>query len=286
MVRVTIQEVQERVFKAHHGVVSLDTSTYINTNTKACFDDSEYGRWLAKPYKVMAGQGHPKRGFKKISKHRMNTLEDVKKKIFLKHGNILSLKEATYIKGNVKAIFIDKEYGEWEAMPYVVIAGQGHPQRKSEKRRQTSLKRYGHKCCLQNKEIQEKTKRSNIKKFGCEHPSQNKEISLQIARTSNKITDLIHWKTGDIVSCQASYEVAVVNHLNINKIDYRWQPQVFKMANGKTYRPDGYLLIQDLWIEVKGYMRKDAQEKWDWFHKEYPNSELWDKNKLKQLGIL
>jgi len=40
------------------------------------------------------------------------------------------------------------------------------------------------------------------------------------------------------------------------------------------------------WIEIKGYFRKDAKKKWNWFHKEYPNSELWDKNKLKEMGLL
>jgi hypothetical protein len=37
--------------------------------------------------------------------------------------------------------------------------------------------------------------------------------------------------------------------------------------------------------EIKGYFWKDALEKWSWFHQNYPNSELWDKNKLKQLNI-
>ncbi|KKM14938.1 hypothetical protein LCGC14_1701060, partial [marine sediment metagenome] len=27
-------------------------------------------------------------------------------------------------------------------------------------------------------------------------------------------------------------------------------------------------------------------EKWEWFHKEHPNSELWDKKKLKEMKII
>ena len=60
----------------------------------------------------------------------------------------------------------------------------------------------------------------------------------------------------------------------------------FTMTSGKVYICDCYLPERDLYIEIKGYFRKDAKEKWDWFHKEYPNSELWDKKKLKELGIL
>jgi len=70
------------------------------------------------------------------------------------------------------------------------------------------------------------------------------------------------------------------------KIDYNWQPQIFTMPNGKTYRPDLYLPDSDVWIEIKGYFRKDAKIKWDWFHKEHPNSELWNEEKLKEMKIL
>ena len=58
------------------------------------------------------------------------------------------------------------------------------------------------------------------------------------------------------------------------------------MPNGKTYRPDLYLPDSDVWIEIKGYFRKDAKIKWDWFHKEHPNSELWNEEKLKEMKIL
>ena len=58
------------------------------------------------------------------------------------------------------------------------------------------------------------------------------------------------------------------------------------MPDGRTYTPDFYLPDLDKYIEIKGYFWGDAQEKWDWFHKEHKNSELWNKNKLKELKIL
>jgi hypothetical protein len=33
-------------------------------------------------------------------------------------------------------------------------------------------------------------------------------------------------------------------------------------------------------------MREDAKEKWEWFHSNYPNSELWNESKLKEMKIL
>jgi len=58
------------------------------------------------------------------------------------------------------------------------------------------------------------------------------------------------------------------------------------MPDGRTYRLDLYLIDEDKYVEIKGYFRKDAQEKWDWFHKTHTNSELWNKKKLKELKIL
>jgi len=74
--------------------------------------------------------------------------------------------------------------------------------------------------------------------------------------------------------------------LNKNRINFRWQHKTFKMPDGRTYRPDMYLFSTRKWIEIKGYFRKDALEKWNWFQTVKPNSELWNKDKLKDMGIL
>jgi len=112
------------------------------------------------------------------------------------------------------------------------------------------------------------------------------------AKNTNNSAILRHWKTDEELICQASYEKAVVEYLNANKINFRWQSKTFKTPflklNGekRTYRPDLYLFSTKKWIEIKGYFRKDAQEKWDWFRKEHPNSELWNKEKLKEMGLI
>ena len=109
---------------------------------------------------------------------------------------------------------------------------------------------------------------------------------LRAAKNSNNSYMLKHWKTGEEIVCVASYEKKAVEYFNKNKINFRWQPRSFLMPNGKTYRPDLYLFAAKKWIEIKGYFREDAKEKWEWFHKEKPNSELWDKDKLKSMGII
>lgn len=95
-----------------------------------------------------------------------------------------------------------------------------------------------------------------------------------------------HWYTNDELVCVGSYEKRVVEYLNANKINFRWQPKTFTMPDGRTYRPDLYLFSNRKWIEIKGYFWDDAREKWEWFNKEKSNSELWNKKKLTEMEIL
>lgn len=132
----------------------------------------------------------------------------------------------------------------------------------------------------------EKNKKTCLMKYGVEHSSQNKEIALKTAKSSNRSKIKLHWKTNEEMVCIGSYESKSVDYLNKNQIDFEWQPKVFKLLGNKTYRPDLFIIGSNKWIEIKGYFRKDAQEKWNEFQKIQPNSELWDKSKLTSMGVL
>ena len=162
-----------------------------------------------------------------------------------------------------------------------------------EKIKQTSLERYGVENPNQSPEIQAKTKQTNLDRYGVDSVSKVPEIALRQAKGMKKSITLYHWSTGIEIVCVASYEAKVVDsYLNANHINYLWQPQTFdtpfKTPTGRisTYRPDFYLPDLDKWIEIKGWFIGDALEKWEWFHKEHPNSELWGESKLKAMGIL
>ena len=68
--KLSINEIKERLKKVHGDVVTLDESTYVNICTKARFVDRDFGEWFASPSKILYGQGHPKRGFKKSGDSR------------------------------------------------------------------------------------------------------------------------------------------------------------------------------------------------------------------------
>jgi hypothetical protein len=131
----------------------------------------------------------------------------------------------------------------------------------------------------------ERSRQTNIARYGVPSPQQNAEIALRTARSQNNTFIKRHWKTGEELVCQGSYEAKTVDYLNNNKIDYLWQPKTFQLSKS-TYRPDLYLVQEDRWIEIKGYMRPDAQEKWNEFKGIFPTAELWGYAKLKQLNVL
>jgi hypothetical protein len=65
-----------------------------------------------------------------------------------------------------------------------------------------------------------------------------------------------------------------------------WHPIRFVLSNGKnTYTPDLYLIERDVYIEIKGAWISDALSKWEEFKEAYPTAELWDRDKLRSIGI-
>lgn len=229
--------------------LSIDLTTYTKVRQKAKFIDSKYGEFWAVPYSIFAGCGHPLRGIDKRSNSKRLKIEEIIKRL----PDHISIDPNTYCGSHKYASFLDKDFGSFIAIVNNVIRGGGnHKQRAVFNRKRTVLAKYGTDSTNKVKSIQDRQ-------------------SISQARSTKKIK----WNSGEELRCTASFEEIAVDCLNANKINYKWQPEVFKMPNGRTYRPDLYLVDQDLWVEIKGWMRPDAKIKWDWFCSQYPNSELW-----------
>jgi len=170
-----------------------------------------------------------------------------------------------------------KKYGEIHAMRLKETQDKAY---------NTNMERYGVGYAGQSEELKTKIRATNIKRYGVDNPTKNRDIALRAAKAVNKTTTLVHWFSGEDIDCTASYEKRTAEYFNNNQIDFNWKVQTFLMPDGRTFTPDCYLPNEDLWIEIKGYFREDAKEKWAWFQKNYPNSELWDKQKLKEMGII
>jgi hypothetical protein len=307
----SIESVKNRIKDKHGDEIVIDENTYTATSKKARFIDKDYGEWWAFPRNIIRGSKHKKRqkertentniekyGVKrplqnngiqekmknklketygvdnvskieevkesKLRKQRLS-MEEISKRLLEIHKGVLSIVCDSYIDTTTECVLIDKDYGEWRTSLHSIIRGKktSHPLRAVEDRKKT--------C---------------VEKYGAPNPMQVPEIALRAAKSSNLSHTLHHWKTGQEIVCVGSYEQKTVQYFNENRINFLWQPKTFTTPSGSTYRPDCYLPDQDLWIEIKGYFYDDAKEKWEWFQSVYPNSELWDKQKLQQLKIL
>jgi hypothetical protein len=261
--KITVEVVKERVKKAHGDLITIREDTYVCVSKPCVFIHKIHGEWLATPDNVSRGHGHKLDSIKKIVQKNTIPVQEIIVRLKKVHGDVVKLEEDTYISMRENCTFIHSVYGKWTAKPCKVIIGRTHPEASKEKYKTTMTDRYG-----------------------VDNPNKNLELALRGARTNKQSTVKHHWETNEELICTASYECRVVDYLNKNQIGFEWQPKTFIMPNGRTYRPDLYLQDSQVWVEIKGWMRGDAQAKWDWFKSEHPTAELWNQKKLKEMGIL
>ena len=286
-----VNTVREMIFKIHGDLITIDENTYNGTNKKSHFMDRDYGEWESRVTDIIAGRGHPKRGNLRMKAKKTFTPQEISKRIEEIHGDTIKLDEKSYLKTNIKARFEDKRYGEFWALPVSVLSGHS-PLRKLEKMTNTMLERYGVKNPSESSTFINKAKETLFKRTGFYSIFQNPDKALEMAKKKNDAKIFFHWGTKEELVCTASYEQKTVQYWNDNQEDFRWQivfkiPENEPLIGGKTYRVDAYLPNKDIYVEIKGrFYDEEARLKWEWFHRTYPNSELWDKPKLKSLGIL
>lgn len=261
--RLTEIEIKKRLMNIHGSNVVIDMSTYVNARTKARFIDKNYGEWWAQPGGVFRGAGHKNRFLnrQRLSYDALNT------RIMKIHSGSVQCVSSSYVHTYKKAKFIDFEFGEWEAYPHNVLNGSTHPDRG-----------------LKNRKI------TWMKKYGVDNPFKSDIVQKKVLRNIRKnVTRIYHWKTGKELVCVGSYEKSFVEWCNKNEIDFDWQI-CFVMPDKRTYRIDAYMKTGkfiNTYVEIKGWFRDaDSKQKWEWFHKTYPNSMLLMKNELKKMRIL
>jgi len=277
MRKFTLTYVQEFVKQTHNGECLSDE--YVDS-TKHLIFKCEHGHIWKTSFSNIQRTWCPKCVHDSLRK----TIADCHELARLHNGKCLS---ETYKDSKTHMIWQCENGHTWKAKYSKIQQNRWCPHSlcEQEKVRQTFLKKYGVDNPQKNKSIQEKTKQTLLKKYGVEHALQYKEFADKAARKINDPSIFHHWKTNEEIICQGSYEKKAVQHLNQNKIDFDWQIP-FTLPNGKVYIVDLYLKESKTYVEIKGYFRKDAWEKWNLFLSMHPSSQLWDRNKLKELKIL
>jgi hypothetical protein len=89
---------------------------------------------------------------------------------------------------------------------------------------------------------------------------------------------------------RSSWEIKYAEYLDSLNINWGYEVKNFELILSQketTYTPDFYLSDNDTFIEIKGYWRVDAKEKFEKFVKTYPDIKIivYTKTDLKKLGI-
>lgn len=114
------------------------------------------------------------------------------------------------------------------------------------------------------------------------------DVYSHARRSMRKSVVIEHWKDQRELVCVGSYEVAFVKWCNAHEYDFDWQIS-HAMPDGRQYIIDARVHDGPLapnWIEIKGWMTKIGQEKWDWFRAQHDDAALLGQRELKELGIL
>jgi len=111
------------------------------------------------------------------------------------------------------------------------------------------------KCDCGNitKQIYADLKTGKIKSCGCYQHEQASKTGSTIGLNNYKNDyDWYFIKDKKKVKCRSGFEVIYANYLIKNNIIFKYEPKCFKLANGKRYTPDFYLIGKNKYIEIKG----------------------------------
>lgn len=127
MAKLNLDDLIKRL-KEQHPYITMDTSTYIDTQNKCKFSDDKYGVFWTEPSKLKTGYGHPLRGKEIWTSKRGVKVEDLEKEIQTTRP-FISIKYETFIDMRHKCTFIDSEFGPWTTYPWNVRKGCNNPKR-------------------------------------------------------------------------------------------------------------------------------------------------------------
>jgi hypothetical protein len=319
---VLLAEVEKRIFDKHGDTVKIVPESYAGVAKKARFLDRDFGEWETFVTCVFNGHGHKLRGKQNSQKTNLKKYgsksplgnEKIRSKIettnLLRYGcsNAFgnkairqAAKDTMLERYGVDNPQKNKEIREKTLATNVERFGVQHPYQSeviTQKMKQTNLEHWGVENPWQSPEIRDKIKSTCLRRYGAENPAQSSEAQKKSSEKQHRVTVVEHWRTGEKLKCIASYEAAFVEWCNKNRVDFDWQvkfvtPVLTPGGKDSVYFVDTYIktgTFAGTYVEIKGtFNRKNGdvgRKKWEWFHAEHQNSQLWDKEVLVRLGIL
>lgn len=75
----------------------------------------------------------------------------------------------------------------------------------------------------------------------------------------------------DGIWMRSTYETRFAVAMNQMNVEWKYEPRWFELPGNKLYLPDFFIPSLDLYVEIKGWWRDDAKEKFDSFRVTYPH---------------
>lgn len=107
-------------------------------------------------------------------------------------------------------------------------------------------------------------KKGNTHSCGCYAKEQQSKSGSQMCDSNQKRSGARNW-TYRGVRYRSGLEVMYAAYLVNNGIRFEYEPRRFTLDTKTRYKPDFYLLDEDKWVEVKGYLSPSAEKKAELF---------------------
>lgn len=128
-------------------------------------------------------------------------------------------------------------------------------------------------------ETKEKISKSNLKRF--KDGSRAVSGGNSYSKGGYYVTPL-----QDKLWLRSSYELAFAKYLDAHQILWMYEMETFDLGN-TTYTPDFFIPKEELFVEIKGWMKPESQLKIDIFRDQYPwiELEILFGDILKEMGV-
>ena len=231
----TNEEFIEKAKKVHGDKYDYSKVEYVNSHTKVCIIDPEYGEFWQTPISHLKGYGHPAEWHKKTwdVRGRMTTEKFIEKAKKV-HGNKYDYSKVKYVNSRSKICVICPIHGEFNILPYNFLNRNGCKQcglEKSSKKQSLGTENFikkaekihGHKydysktnyinnhtkVCIIDPEYGEFWQLPTTHLKGCGHPLEGHEKTLRaIKLTTEKFIEKAKKVHGD------KYDYSKVNYID------------------------------------------------------------------------
>lgn len=176
------------------------------------------------------------------------SLEEVNKRLYDIHkGKVTLVNQQDYKHTHHKVMFNDVDFGDWEAMPYSLFSGKGHPERGKEKAKQHFQEKFGVDNPYQSETCKEKIRQTMLNRYGVEYAwqtPQNKALFTSKEAQVKKHHTMIKNKTYKKSSSEDSlYEVLCIKFNSSN---------IIRQILINSWNIDFYIKSLDTYIQFDG----------------------------------